>query len=173
MDSWDAASRPCAKAHPTAAPVFLPAPLNCYAPAANNTFWNLYATPRGALAGKVFLPGCDFGPRINFVGNLGQPTATEGDSGDDRRRRRRMLDLGLDDFLSDAMLAADGDSLLDGRQQLAAAANETTCTGYCQFPGWCSRSSWYVEACRPQQRLQPPDLHAAMVATRQVRLGGL
>jgi len=41
--------------------------------AANNTWWNIYSS-RGAT---LYLPDCDFGPILNYVGRYGPPEICE------------------------------------------------------------------------------------------------
>ena len=40
-----------------------------------------------------------------------------------------------------------------------------------RFPDWCSKQRWFTEQVPWGKKLAPPDLFAAMVATRRRRLG--
>lgn len=98
--------------------------------AANNTFWNVYASSPSQL---LPLPACDFGPSQTFVGGAYAPP--EDGSGDrDNSDRRRLL-------------KASG----------PAATSR---------PSWCAAQGWWVEVVQRGNKVQPADLHAAMVQRR-------
>lgn len=152
--------------------------------AANNTWWNIYPANRRALA----LPPCSYGPLLTWVGLYGAPD----DAGwkDDNSDRRKLLQ--QDDEPSDGAsnnrnssistagsyspsLVTDGPGWDRNRAPLAApagvvvsgtvAGGAKAAAGH-RFPGWCAGARWWVENTEAGRGIQPPDLHAAMVAKR-------
>ena len=122
----------------------------------------------GPLSALARPPPPQFGPLLTFVGNYLPPfTASnwDGKYGDDRRRSLLAEGAAAGNRSADAVGAA---ALL--KRKPAPPPVDTT---YYQFPTWCRDAGpdWFVENRPLAARLEPADLHAAMVATREQRLG--
>lgn len=79
---------------------------------------------------------------LSFVGRYGPPEEGSWEGGNESRRRLAWLP--------------------EPRRSAGAQAAAGS---------WCQREGWLVEQAPAGKRLQPEDLHAAMVATRRARLG--
>ena len=107
---------------------------------ANTTYWNVYASK------TLKLPGCAFGPMINFIGTYSSPATTWG---------RR-----LSAAAAPAAVVPSGTATTSGGSGTTVAAQSLQTS-------WCANMQWYVELMDNHAALSPPDLYVAMVAARK------
>ncbi|EFN53344.1 hypothetical protein CHLNCDRAFT_137072 [Chlorella variabilis] len=125
---------------------------------ANNTFWNIAPSARGA---KLELPSCEFGPLLNFIGSYLPPVQSR--------------DSRYAESVAATSAATEGNATLGGiggsNATGATISSDGGLVGIADAynPAWCLKKKWRITLVPPGRVLLPSNLFQAMADTRRQR----